>query len=652
MGKSSLFNALTKGNAKVANWPGVTVEKKEGVFQFDGKEVRVVDLPGAYSLTSYSVDERIARDFIIEGKPDLVVCIVDSTNLLRNLYLFLLLKELGAKVILALNMIDLAEKKLRIDVEKLEQLLSTPIVQTVANKGIGIEELKKRIAQVIEEEQAPLFVDYGKQVEEVLGKLAESLKKNATLPYNPRFVALKLLEGDAYFYEILNKHHLASVGELAQMEVNRLEKILGQDVETYLIERRYRMIEEIVRSCIKETKKEPLTLSDRIDKIVTHRFIGLLIFAIAMLITFKLTFSLGGFVADYLGSFFDFLGDKVASWLKGAPFLGSFLKDGLINGVGTVITFLPNIFFLFLFLAFLEDVGYMARAAFVMDKFMVSMGLPGRAFIPMLLGFGCNVPAIMATRVIADERDRLIAILINPFMSCTARLPIYILFTSVFFKNHHPHLVVFSLYLIGLIVAIISAKLFRLSIPSLRGKVSPLIMELPPYRMPTYKGVIIASWQRSKQFLKKAGTIIFAGVIMVWLLASIPPSAGYASSDTLIGKLGHLLAPLLKPAGFGFWQAAVALLFGLIAKETVVGTLGTLLGGEEKLPSALANLFTPLSAFSFMVMSLLYIPCLASIGAIYRETNSFRWTLFSVLWSLFIGWLLAVLFYQIGGMLL
>ncbi|MGB9608519.1 MAG: ferrous iron transport protein B, partial [bacterium] len=381
VGKSSLFNALTKGNAKVANWPGVTVEKKEGVFQFDGKEVRVVDLPGAYSLTSYSVDERIARDFIIEGKPDLVVCIVDSTNLLRNLYLFFLLKELGAKVILALNMIDLAEKKLRIDVEKLEQLLSTPIVQTVANKGIGIEELKKRIAQVIEEEQAPLFVDYGKQVEEVLGKLAESLKKNATLPYNPRFVALKLLEGDAYFYEILNKHHLASVGELAQMEVNRLEKILGQDVETYLIERRYRMIEEIVRSCIKETKKEPLTLSDRIDKIVTHRFIGLLIFAIAMLITFKLTFSLGGFVADYLGSFFDFLGDKVASWLKGAPFLGSFLKDGLINGVGTVITFLPNIFFLFLFLAFLEDVGYMARAAFVMDKFMVSMGLPGRAFI-------------------------------------------------------------------------------------------------------------------------------------------------------------------------------------------------------------------------------------------------------------------------------
>jgi len=283
---------------------------------------------------------------------------------------------------------------------------------------------------------------------------------------------------------------------------------------------------------------------------------------------------------------------------------------------------------------------------------MYAIGLPGRAFIPMLLGFGCNVPAVMATRVIPDERERLITILINPFMSCSARLPIYVLFVSAFFASHHPSLVIFSLYILGILVAIGSAKLFRQFIPSLRGKVSPLIMELPPYRMPTWKGVIIHSWMRSKLFIKKAGTIILLGVIFIWLLASLPSGAPYASSETLAGRLGHLIAPLLKPAGFGFWQAGVALLMGVIAKETVVGTLGTLFGSEEKLTSILPNFFTPLSAYAFMIMSLLYIPCIATIGAIYRETGSFRWTLFSFIWSLFVGWSISVLFYQIGRLFL
>jgi len=306
---------------------------------------------------------------------------------------------------------------------------------------------------------------------------------------------------------------------------------------------------------------------------------------------------------------------------------------------------------MFLFLSFLEDVGYMARAAFIMDKAMHAIGLPGKSFIPMILGFGCNVPAIMSTRTISDERDRLLTILINPFISCSARLPVYILFTEIFFKKNQG-LIVFSLYALGILIAILSAKLFKSTIPKLKGPVSPLVMELPPYRFPSLKVVSIHTWERSREFLKKAGTIIFAGVIVIWLLASIPQSAEYASEATLIGRLGKFFAPLLKPAGFPFWQAAVALFFGIIAKEVVVGTFGTLFGGEENLSIALSKMFTPLSAYSFMVMSLLYIPCIASIGVIFRETNSWKWTAFAVIYSLIVGWGVAVLIYQVGSILI
>jgi len=653
VGKSATFNALTGGNARVANWPGVTVEKKEGSFTFGDTKVNVVDLPGAYSLSPYSIDERIARDFILNEKPDIVVCIVDSTNLSRNLYLFLSLKELGARTILALNMVDLIEGKYSIDEKLMEELLRTPVVKTIATRGEGIDELKRKIIDYAREEAEPLSISYGDEVEQALERIINDLAR-VNLPYNRRFIALKLLEGDPSIVDELRRIGQEELIEKAHLEASHLETVLGSDIETYLIERRYGFIEGIVKRCVKRitTLEERLTISDRIDRVVTNKYLGIPIFALAMLIAFKLSFAVGGFFAEYIDQFFGWLGDSLASYLKHFPLLSSFVKDGLISGVGTVITFLPNIFFLFLFLSFLEDIGYMARAAFVMDRIMYAIGLPGRAFIPMLLGFGCNVPAVMATRVIPDNRERLITILINPFMSCSARLPIYVLFASAFFASHHPSLVIFSLYILGILVAIGSAKLFRQFIPSLRGKVSPLIMELPPYRMPTWKGVIIHSWMRSKLFIKKAGTIILLGVIFIWLLASLPSGAPYASSETLAGRLGHLIAPLLKPAGFGFWQAGVALLMGVIAKETVVGTLGTLFGSEEKLTSILPNFFTPLSAYAFMIMSLLYIPCIATIGAIYRETSSFRWTLFSFMWSLFVGWSTSVLFYQIGRLLL
>ena len=653
VGKSATFNALTGGNARVANWPGVTVEKKEGSFTFGDTKVNVVDLPGAYSLSPYSIDERIARDFILNEKPDIVVCIVDSTNLLRNLYLFLSLKELGARTILALNMVDLIEGKYSIDEKLMEELLKTPVVKTIATRNEGIDELKRKIIDYAREEAKHLVINYGEEVERALERIINNLAR-VNLPYNRRFIALKLLEGDPSIVDELRRIGQEELIEKTHLEASHLETILGSDIETYLIERRYGFIEGIVKRCVKRitTLEERLTISDRIDRVVTNKYLGIPIFALAMLIAFKLSFALGGFFAEYIDQFFGWLGDSIASYLKHLPLLSSFVKDGLVSGVGTVITFLPNIFFLFLFLSFLEDIGYMARAAFVMDRIMYAIGLPGRAFIPMLLGFGCNVPAVMATRVIPDNRERLITILINPFMSCSARLPIYVLFASAFFASHHPSLVIFSLYILGILVAIGSAKLFRQFIPSLRGKVSPLIMELPPYRMPTWKGVIIHSWMRSKLFIKKAGTIILLGVIFIWLLASLPSGAPYASSETLAGRLGHLIAPLLKPAGFGFWQAGVALLMGVIAKETVVGTLGTLFGSEEKLTSILPNFFTPLSAYAFMIMSLLYIPCIATIGAIHRETGSFRWTLFSFIWSLFVGWSISVLFYQIGRLFL
>jgi len=361
--------------------------------------------------------------------------------------------------------------------------------------------------------------------------------------------------------------------------------------------------------------------------------------------TFELTFKVGGIFADYIDQFMGWLGGIVSAHVPGL--LGSFLVDGLIGGVGTVLTFLPNIAIMFLLLAFLEDSGYMTRAAFVMDRAMHAIGLPGRSFIPMVIGFGCNVPAIMSTRTISAERDRLLTILINPFISCSARLPIYVLFASVFFKTNQG-LVVFSLYALGILVAVLSAKLFKSTIPSLRGPVSPLVMELPPYRWPTVKSISIHMWERTSSFIKKAGTIITAGVVLIWLLSTFPTSYEYASEGTYISYLGKFFAPLLRPAGFGFWQAAVALFFGIIAKETVVGTLGTLFGGEEKLAEVLPQFFTPLSSYAFMVMSLLYIPCIASIGVIYRETNSFKWTTFSVIYSILVGWLLSVCVYQIG----
>ena len=650
-GKSTLFNALTGGHAHVGNWPGVTVEKKEGRMLYKDYEFIITDLPGTYSLTSYSIDERVARDFIVKEKPDVVVSVVDTTNIEKNLYLTISLLELGANVVLDLNMADIIQKKnIKINKDRIEEILGVPVVMTSAVKGEGLTELKEAIIAASRKKPKPFKVNYGKEIEEALSAIEKELE-NIDLDYPARFVAIKLLEGDGEFIEKLKKKGYDNIVTLSTKEAAKLESKFGYDLETEIIERRYGFVESIALKCVSKSlsAEEKLSVSDKIDRIVTNKWVGIPLFAFIMWVTFQLTFTVGGIFADWLDQFFGWLSALTVAHVPG--WFGSLLGNGIVGGIGMVLVFLPNIMILFLLLAYLEDSGYMSRAAFIMDKAMHAIGLPGESFISMIIGFGCNVPAIMSTRTIKSERDRLLTILTNPFISCSARLPIYILFTSVFFKSHQG-LIVFSLYSIGILVAVLSAKLFKSTIPQLKGPVSPLVMELPPYRWPTLKSVSIHMWERSSAFVKKAGTIIVAGVILIWFLASFPSSAEYAGKGTYIWHLGKALAPLLKPAGFGFWQAAVALFFGIIAKETVVGTMGTLFGGEDKLTGALSHVFTPLSAYSFMIMSLLYIPCIATIGVIYRETNSWKWTAFSVAYSILIGWSAAVLFYQIGRLLI
>ncbi len=662
-GKTTVFNALTGARQKVGNWPGVTVERKEGKTRLgDGKEVTIVDLPGIYSLTANSIDERIARDFLLKERPSLVAVVLDVSNFERNLYLPLQLMELGvSRLVLVFNMMDEARAKgMDIDTEGLSRVLGVPIIPTVATKGIGIEKLKEVLALELAKkgEPSPCPLRYGEKVEGAIMALEKAIKEAKSLPqrYPTRWLAIKLLEGDQEYLAHISGTNSPGEGVLSRLTLlqEELEQEIGYDLETALVEKRFGYIKGLMGEFVKRRwdLDQRLSLSDKIDRIVTNRFLGLPIFLFLMWLTFKLTFDVGGIFLDYIDSFFGLLGDKVALLIQtthGPAWLASLLQDGIIGGVGSVLVFLPNIFFLFLAISIMEETGYMARGAFVMDRLMHAMGLHGKSFIPMVLGFGCNVPAIMATRTLENPKDRIITILVNPLMSCSARLPIYVLFAGALFSAHQGT-VIFSLYLLGVVLAIALARLFKTLF--FKGEPSPLVMELPPYRMPTWKSVLFNTWHRSMIFVKKAGTIIFGTVVLIWFLASFPLGVEYASQHSIVGRLGTLLAPIFKPAGFGFWQAAVALFFGILAKEVVVGTLGTLYGTEEeKLGAMVAQHFSPLTAYAFMVMSLVYIPCIATIGVIKRETNSWKWTGFAVGYSLFLGWLLAVLIYQ-GGRLL
>lgn len=658
-GKTTIFNNLTGARQHVGNWPGVTVEKKEGQFVSEGKVVRVVDLPGTYSLGAYSEDEAVARNYIAFEKPDVVINVVDATNLERNLYLTLQLLEMGANVVIALNMTDeLKAKRMDINTAKLSELLGVRVVPTVATQNQGIKELVNQTLQAAKiKDREPLKISYGKEVEYELAAIEQDILSNPELSvrFSPRWLAVKVLEGDEDILKKLEGYiDLRQLLTKRETAIKRLEGILGDEIDSLIADRRYGFISGLAKEVItrRQTAEDRLSSSDKIDRIVTNRYLGIPIFLLAMWAVFQFTFKVGDPLIGWIENLFEWLGGTTGTWLESigtSELLVSLIVDGIIGGVGSVLVFIPNIFLLFFAISILEDSGYMARAAYIMDRFMHSLGLHGKSFIPLLIGFGCNVPAIMATRTLENKHDRLITILINPLMSCTARLPVYVLFAGAFFSARQG-LVIFSIYLLGLILAVLSGLLFKRFL--FKGETSHFVMELPPYRVPTLKSTLIHMWERGSSFIRKAGTIIFAAVVLIWVLSNLPAGVEYASHKSVLGRIGGFIAPIFKPAGFGTWEAAAALIFGILAKEVVVGTLGIVYGvGEAGLTDVISNYWTPLSAYAFMVMTLIYIPCIATIAAIKRETNSWGWTIFAISYSLILGWLMAVLVYQIGRLI-
>lgn len=663
-GKTSLFNALTGSRQHVGNWPGVTVEKKEGKLKFEDKNITVVDLPGTYSLGAYSEDEVVARNFILRDKPDVVVNVIDASNIERNLYLTIQLLETGAKVVLALNMMDEAKNKnIEININKLSKLLNVPIVSTVATKGEGIKELIKKAVKLGDSKEGNVFgIDYGSDIQKEVDLLEDSfLECAAALEYPPKWTAIKLLENDEYIKRYIEeKKDFENINDKVQKSIENLITIIGYEPDTFIIDKRYEIISEVIQHTVKKEAVRVESMSDKIDKWITHKWLGIPIFAVIMFAMYQVSMTFGnGFLGGKVDDAFSTLGEWAGTTLTnmGTPeLLKSFITDGLIGGLGSVLVFIPMIFTMYFFISILEDSGYMARAAYVMDRLMNSIGLHGKTAVSLIISGGCNVAGIMSTRTLDSKKDRMVAILINPFVSCSARLPVYALFAGAFFSGKkigifdQGGIVIFSLYALGIIVAILVGKFFSEKV--FKGEESYFILELPPYRIPTAKSIFIHMWEKSSHFIKKMSTVILGLVIIVWVLSNLPGGVEPGSKDSLIGMIGSVLAPIFKPAGFGTWQSSVALLTGIGAKEAVVSTLGTVYGvGEENLTAVIQQAFTPLSALAFMVMSLLYCPCAATIGAIKRETNSSKWALGAVVYTCVIGWVAGVLVYQIGKLL-
>ncbi len=654
VGKTVIFNGLTGSRQHVGNWPGVTVEKKLGKYTHHDMNIEVVDLPGTYSLSPYSIDEKVARDYIVEEKPDAVVNIVDASNIERNLYLTVQLLEAGANVVVALNMMDEAEAKgMKIDTEKLSEILKAPVVPMVAVKGIGFKDLKDAIYEEVKKhkEHRHMSIGYGREVEKAIVSLEGDVGKCPGLKkYRKRWVAIKLLENDKEVIQKVRDGGCMDIIKKAESIREDISKKLD-DPETYFADKRYEFVDDILGVVLIKGKKV-WTFSDMLDKVLTHKIFGIPVFLAMMWATFQFTFSVATPFMDAIDVFFGWLGNVASSNISN-PALQSLVTDGIIGGVGSVLIFLPNIFLLFFVLSLMEDSGYLSRAAFVMDKAMYKIGLSGKSFVPMLLGFGCNVPAIMATRTIEDRKDRLITILVNPLMSCSARLPVYILFAGAFFIGIEGS-VIFSMYLLGIVLAILMSLLLRKLF--FRGKPSPLIMEMPPYRMPTVKSSAIHMWEKGSMFLKKAGTIIFLGVVIIWFLSTYPGGAGSDIENSYVAMLGHWVQPIFAPLGWD-WKAAVALVFGFVAKEIVVGAYGTFYGigdaDEENqiLRGALQGAFTPVSAYAYMAFALIYVPCLATIGVIKQETGSWKWTLFAVAYMMGLAYLVAAVITAAGHLL-
>ncbi|NLJ96816.1 MAG: ferrous iron transport protein B [Clostridiales bacterium] len=665
-GKTTLFNAFTGANLKVANWPGVTVEKIEGAFKYHNEKFKLVDLPGIYSLTSYSIEEKLTREFIMESNVDVIVNVVDASSLERNLYLTLQLIELGKPVILALNMMDIIEERgMEIDLHRLPEMLGVPVIPVSARKKTGLDILMHAVAHHKDKHSDLNFehhhvrhrhryrrrhghhnkytLVYCDEIEDKIDEISDILETKYGNIENVRWYAIKLLENDE---AVMKRYPLPM-------------STTSYSYEEDIINQKYDFIEEVVEeSLVNRSAKSAST--DKVDRILTNRYLGLPIFLLVMAFVFFLTFTVGDMIKGVFEGGLELFSASVSNYLRSmdvGEVLTSLIVDGIIAGVGGILTFLPNIFILFLALAFLEDSGYMARVAYVMDGIMGKVGLSGRAFIPMLLGFGCTVPAIMASRSLENERDRKKTILITPFMSCSAKLPIYVLFTQMFFEDN-AMIVAYSMYLIGIVTAIVVAYVMHKNTEE--KELNSLLIELPEYKSPNPRTIAIYVWEKVKEYLTKAGTTIFAASVVIWFILNFG-SQGMVSdmSQSFGAMLGRVVAPLLSPAGLGMWQVVVALISGIAAKEVVVSSFGILFGiGNINSPEGMAGLsnilaglgFGPLNAYAFMVFCLLYIPCVATIGVIHRETRSLKWTVFVVLFQLLVAMLMATLVYQIGSL--
>ena len=675
-GKTSLFNFVSGAHERVGNYSGVTVDAKEGHAEFNGYNFNIVDLPGTYSLSAYSPEELYVRKQIVEKTPDVIINVIDASNIERNLYLTTQLVDMNLKIVGALNMFDEFESRGdKLDYDKLGELFGMPFVPTVFKTGRGIDELFQTIINVYEGVSEPgknyvrhIHLNHGKYIEQAIDKVKKEIQKNDQIryKYSTRFLAIKLLEKDSKIESQIKT--LPNGNDIIKIRDKAAEQILEEtreDSETAIMNAKYGIIHGAMQEAGSEEGKQTNTyqVTHAIDAVITNRYIGFPLFFIFLYLMFEITFTLGQYPMDWIESGVNALSELMRSIMPEGP-LKDMVVDGAIAGVGAVIVFLPQILILYFIISFMEDSGYMARAAFIMDKVMHKMGLHGKSFIPLIMGFGCNVPAVMATRTIESRRSRLITILVLPLMSCSARLPIYIMIIGTFFAVKYQSLVMISLYVTGVILAVIMSRIFSKWL--IKGDDTPFVMELPPYRFPTGKAILRHTWEKGKQYLKKMGGIILVASLIVWALGYFPHNENLNNREqkeqSYIGLIGKTIEPVFKAQGFN-WKLDVSLVAGIGAKEIVASTMGVLYSNDNEASSDAekyqilhekmqADGITPLIAFSYLLFVLIYFPCIATVAAIKSETGSWKWTMFSILYTTLLAWCVSALCYQVGNMLL
>ena len=679
-GKTTLFNLASGSHERVGNFGGVTVDSKTATFRQGGYSFNITDLPGTYSLTAYSPEELYVRKHITDNVPDIVINIIDASNLERNLYLTTQLIDMDIRVVIALNMYDeFGNKGHVLDHKALGELLGIPVIPTIGSRGEGISELFSRVIDVFEDRDPVMrhvHINYGEELERSIGRIQEVIRKDQALTarISTRYHSIKLLEKDEDITKTLaHSHYFKAIAATAEKEIKRLEDNYYEDCSTLITDARYGFIAGALRETLDPNEQAftGKTFSDRIDNILTHRYLGFPVFLFFLWVMFQTTFSMGDYPKHWIDLMVGWFGNFSGNILPAGP-VRDLLVDGIISGVGSVIVFLPNILILFFFISLMEDSGYMARAAFIMDKLMHKMGLHGQSFIPLIMGFGCNVPAIMVTRTLKDRNDRLLTMLINPFMSCSARLPVYLLITGAIFQKH-AGTVIFLVYITGIILAVLVSIIFKKFL--FKNREAPFVMELPPYRMPTVRVITRHMWEKARQYLKKMGGIILIAVIIIWALEYFPGGSSMNQTQRLqqsyIGKIGKFIEPVIEPLGFD-WRMGVSLITGAAAKEVVVSTMGVLFNTPSaddfnlradltaKLQSATYDsghkkgekIFTPLAGISYILFILIYMPCIAVIATVRRESGHWKWALFLMLYTTVLAWSLSFIVYQLGSLIL